>query len=254
MERRGWAGRFPAKFGTGFARRGEGGFNAAGHGKGRSPAREIAEGDWGTAGGREWSKVQGLRPPACRLRLGTRYFRPWTAFDAAKRRGDGLAKAIVEGSRRENGSPAELPEVQQVAVACDETVGLSGQRGAEDGQVRAVAAGVGRESGRDNDRCVLAKERDDGLGLRPGDFEFSAQVAAQFLQDGLREDDVVARKADLQDGVAQAARGEGSHQDVGVEDDFHERASKTSSSVRNPWASAKGAVFRRRARNFSAAR
>jgi len=40
MERRGWIGRFPAKFGTGFACRGEGGFNAE--------DAEIAEGEWGT--------------------------------------------------------------------------------------------------------------------------------------------------------------------------------------------------------------
>lgn len=159
----------------------------------------------------------------------------------------------MEGPRRENGNPAELPEVQQVAVARDEAVGLGGQCGAEDHEVRAVAAGVGRDRGRGDDRCVLAEERDDGPGLRPGDLEFSAQVAAQFLQDGLREDEVVAREADLQDGLTQAARGEGGQEHIRVEDDFHERASKTSSSVRKPWASAKGAVFRRRARNFSAA-
>lgn len=54
--------------------------------------------------------------------------------------------------------------------------------------------------------------------------------------------------------LAESMGGEARQQHVGVEDDPHETALKTSSSVTNPWASARGTVIFRTAVSCSLTR
>src|SRR3982751_6042985 len=74
-----------------------------------------------------------------------------------------------------------------------------------------------------------------------------------LVQHVFGSDDLVFVQADGHKLLAEATRGEGGQENIGVQDDLHETALKTSSSVRKPCASARGRVCLRKARNCSAA-
>ena len=63
-----------------------------------------------------------------------------------------------------------------------------------------------------------------------------------LLQQRFAQQDFVAAQTKLEERLAQPSRGEGRHDDVGVQHNPHEMARKTSSSVNSPCASAKGSV------------
>ena len=69
----------------------------------------------------------------------------------------------------------------------------------------------------------------------------------------LGEHDLMAVKTYCDNSFAQPARAEGGQQNIAVQHHLHEMALNTSSSVKNPWASAKGSALSLRLWNFSLA-
>jgi hypothetical protein len=84
--------------------------------------------------------------------------------------------------------------------------------------------------------------------------ELAREVPAKLVEDVNGGDEVVAHEAGLDQGLAEAARRERREQQVRVEEDPRETAWKTSSSARNPCASAKRSTRPRNARKRSTAR
>jgi len=71
-------------------------------------------------------------------------------------------------------------------------------------------------------------------------IDAATQDAAKLRDDYFTDDEIVLRKDMPQDVRTQAARSKSTYQYIGVEKDPHDTALFTSSSARNPRASAKG--------------
>ena len=142
---------------------------------------------------------------------------------------------------------------EQIVVAGDEVIGLSGFRQPQDVQIVGVAAGVGGNGGGLQQRSIFAEQPFDARHCLPLQLHFLGEISANLIQQRLAQQDFVAAQTKLEERFAQPSRGEGRHHDVGVQHDPHEMARKTSSSVNSPWASAKGSVLLRSKRNRSMA-
>jgi hypothetical protein len=120
---------------------------------------------------------------------------------------------------------------------------LGGKSGSRHRQVVDIPARIGGHVRGPDDPPRLSKESDDLVYRTRSDLEPGLQAPAKFRQDVRGQHDLVRFQADGRQRLAQAPRAEGRHQDMGVRDDLHETALKTSSSVRNPSAWAKGTVY-----------
>jgi len=139
---------------------------------------------------------------------------------------------LPEGARREGTDWEFIRDIEQIAITGDENIGVAGDRGGDDPAIGGIANHGGRWLvGLRNER----KRAEDGIDRVEAirwDLEFGAQDAPEFREDNLTDHEIMLGEDGTEDIGAEAARGEGGDEDVRIETDSHETASKISSSVR----------------------
>jgi hypothetical protein len=162
----------------------------------------------------------------------------WATCTALRRVGYALsdmpssAEQLPECTRRQDGQRRLLGDGEKIVVSSDEHVGAAGHGGCENPSIGWIP-NVDRTRFRGSRNGLEPGEYvHDGLNLRLREMELSLEHATQLGEDDLAENQCVFRKDGAEDVRAESARGEGGHQDVGVEADPHEMALKMSSSVR----------------------
>jgi hypothetical protein len=116
----------------------------------------------------------------------------------------------------------------------------------EDEEVVGVSNAQFERRGRTDDDGLRAEEPRGFRNDIGGYLELGSEDSGELAQDGLTEDELMVRQDEVENVGAQPTSGEGTDEDVCVEGDSQDTSRKMSSSVRYPWASAKGMMRRRR--------
>lgn len=134
-------------------------------------------------------------------------------------------------------------QLQEVLVAGDECLDRGMPGLAEHGNVVRIAHLDWRRSASGtHDAGLPSDETNDRLDPPLGQADLAGQDPLELTKDRLGDAPLVLGQDGADDVRAQSSSGEGGHEDVGVEEDLHDTALNTSSSVRSPFASAKGAT------------
>jgi len=104
-----------------------------------------------------------------------------------------------------------------------------------------------------DDDSLGPKESTDVFRCVARHLEFRSEDPVEFTQDGLAENQLMVGEDQVQDIGTETPSGEGTDENVRVESDSHDTSRKMSSSVRYPWASAKGRTRRLRSSNLVSA-
>lgn len=142
------------------------------------------------------------------------------------------AEQLPEGAGFESTDWKSIGDIEQIAITRDENIGIAGDRSGDDPAIGGITNHVGgRLVGFRNER----KRSEDGIDRVEAigwDLEFGAQDAPELSEDNLTEHEIMLGEDGAEDIRAEAARSEGGDEDVRIETDSHETASKISSSVR----------------------
>lgn len=146
-----------------------------------------------------------------------------------------------------------LSDLEEIFVTGHEDIGLSGHSLFKNRDVVGVPELDAQGRGTFDDFSLAAQEfvRLFGeVGCYP---KLPKKHGSELRQDRLANEEPVLREGSSEDVGADSSGGNGRGQDVCVEEDPHDTSRKTSSSVRYPWASAKGMIPRRSSSNWESA-
>ena len=160
---------------------------------------------------------------------------------------------VRELSWRQYPARLELHERQQILITGHDALGAAGLGEPENVQVLGIAACIRLDCSWPVDLAVLTKQMHNRRDSCIRELDLLPKAPADLVEQLRTHEDDMCVKTDLEDGLAETTSGERRHDHIGVEQHFHEMALKTSSSVKNPCASAKGRTFLRRERYFSTA-
>ena len=133
------------------------------------------------------------------------------------------------------------PEIQQFLITRDQAIGLASNGSTENQQVVGVTDGVGGNwRGRD-DLATSPEFRHGCVDLVGGAIELAQAMLDKLAQDVLGQNQLYRRRQETvsQQLLANAREERCRQQHVGVENHSHEMASRMSSSLRKPAASAR---------------
>jgi len=141
-------------------------------------------------------------------------------------------ESLPELPWREYGNVLDLVQLQQLLVTGDQHAGSTRDRGAQHEPISLVAQLDVREAGRLGEYSVLFQETDELRGQFLVRDQLGPHHGSDLNQYLIADDQLVGNQYFAQDVRAKPARRYRADQNIGVGEDPHDTASKTSSSVR----------------------
>ena len=163
------------------------------------------------------------------------------------------SQEIPEPTRGENPDGGGLRDLEEIFVTGHEDIGFPGHSLLENRDVVGVPELDAQWRGTFDDFSLAAKEFVRLLGEVGCDPKLPKKHGTELRQNRLADEEPVLRERGSEDVGADSSGGNGRGKDVRVEEDPHDTSRKTSSSVRYPWASAKGMIRRRSPSNWESA-